>query len=500
MNILNINLFKKYDLMQYNPKESKIVESMLMKQISFKNYQLKKKGIFINCISLNNPLQYQGWKIHISASNNNYFDILLIVIPYIVSLNVSFKVVSENGRNTMLSKNFPREQTGKFITIYPQNTVQCRAIISFLNKSLKKYTGIPVLTDKRISENNEISIRYGAFKRMLEYDTEGDPVYSIIGRNGIKEPDDREVGHYKPSWIKKDPITINDTINIDSQTKSMLEKYQFVAALQFNNFGGVYEAIDKKNNKHVVIKEARKYIGGNSFKQMIPNDVRAIRRREYKALLDLSKIKVAPAPIDYFETNDGDYLVEEYIDWGLLKNIRLQNPVYYPNSCEKDYQIYLRKIAKIFENLYKAINLINDKGLIINDLTPNNVLYDPKTLKVKVIDLESSTKKDNSGNRNSIFVTPGYTEMLNNKEIPENDKFSWLMCLIDSLICRAQLLNIDSNAILLSLDFAKNLYNGWSELCNCLKECFINRKDENYSEVINEIKRIAGEADEKRSI
>ena len=44
MNILNINLFKKYDLMQYNPKESKIVESMLMKQISFKNYQLKKKG------------------------------------------------------------------------------------------------------------------------------------------------------------------------------------------------------------------------------------------------------------------------------------------------------------------------------------------------------------------------------------------------------------------------------------------------------------------------
>ena len=33
MNILNINLFKKYDLMQYNPKESKIVESMLMETV-----------------------------------------------------------------------------------------------------------------------------------------------------------------------------------------------------------------------------------------------------------------------------------------------------------------------------------------------------------------------------------------------------------------------------------------------------------------------------------
>lgn len=489
--------------MKYSPeknKKSDFIEEFMVDQIKLKNYKLKKKGIFINCISLNNPLQHQGWKIHVSASNHNYLDVLLISVPYIVSLDVSFKVVSQIGENTMLSKSFPREQTGKFITIYPHNIVQCRTIVNFLNKKLEKYNGIPVLTDKRISKNNEISIRYGAFRKILKYDDEGDPVYSVINKEGAKEPDNRAVGHYKPDWVIKEPIMVDSPNTIDNKTKLMLKKYRFIVALQFNNFGGVYEAINRENNKHVVIKEARKYIGGISFAAMIPADVRVIRRREYNALLDLSNLKVAPAPIDYFKTKDGDYLVEEYVNWQLLKQIRLQNPVYYPNSCEKDYQIYLQKIAKIFKNLYKTITVINNNGLIINDLTPNNVLYNPKTLEVKIIDLESCTKKNNAESRKSIFVTPGYTEMLYNNEISTNDKFSWLMCLIDSLICRAQILNIDSAAILLSLDFVKNLYDGWSELCNCLKICFINRKENNYSKVINEIERIVGEVNERRSI
>ncbi|WP_251717899.1 protein kinase domain-containing protein [Lactobacillus agrestimuris] len=377
MDILDINLFKKYELMRYNLKNFKEldpIESILIDQIKFKNYYFKKKGIFINCISLNNPLKYQGWKIHVSASDDNYLNVLLIVIPYIISLGISFKVVDEVGKNIMLSKNFPREQTGKFITIYPQNIIQFRTITYFLNKKLRKYTGIPVLTDKRISKNNEVSFRYGAFKRILGYDNEGDPIYSIINKEGIKECDDRVIGHYKPDWLTKDPIKVSTISTVDNQTKSMLKKYHFVDALQFSNFGGVYEAINKENNKRVVIKEARKYIGGTAFKKMVPEDVRAIRRREYKVLLDLSKRKVVPAPIDYFETKDGDYLVEEYINWNLLKHIRLENPIYYPNASEKEYLTYLQKIAKIFWNLYKTINIINTKGLIINDLTPNNIL------------------------------------------------------------------------------------------------------------------------------
>lgn len=89
MDVLNINLFNKYELMRYSSKEVKkfdFIKSILIDQIRFKNYYLRKKGIFINCISKNNPLQYQGWKIHVSASNENYKNILLEVIPYLISL------------------------------------------------------------------------------------------------------------------------------------------------------------------------------------------------------------------------------------------------------------------------------------------------------------------------------------------------------------------------------------------------------------------------------
>lgn len=495
MNILNINLFKKCDLIKNTSRVDNVVDSIekiMVEQSKVNQYRIEKNSIFISCISLNNHLLDQGWKIHVSASNKNYRQILFEVVPYLFSINVSFKVVSAIGRNVMLSKNFPREQTGKFITIYPQTKIQFLFFLQFLNKKLKDYTGIPVLTDKRISENNEVSYRYGAFKRMLKYDFEGDPIYSIKDSEGNKEPDDRTIGKYKPNWLSDDPVKINTNTVLDNQTTLMLQKYKFIAAIQFNNFGGVYEAIDNATNKHVIIKEARKYLGSTSFEGMIPSDIRAIRRKEYSTLLKISDLNVAPQPLDYFQTKNGDYLVEEYIDGNLLKNIRLQNPIYYPNSCEKDYHIYLQRIAKIFLNLNKNINWINVKGIVLNDLTPNNVLYDSQTLKVKIIDLESSTTNNNKVDRNSIFVTPGYTEMLNINKVAKNDRFSWVMCLIDSLICRAQLLNIAPSTITQSLDFLQCLYSGWARLCKYLKKYYVTRNENDFENIISELKRIAG--------
>ena len=258
MKIMNINLIKniEYAELLSQPENSKLSKLILKKLKSLPDYEVKQNNFFIECIYTKNIMKEQGWKIHISASNNNYIHILKEVIRIIVPLNVSFKWVSIKNRNIMLTKDFLREQAGQFITIYPQNNIQFQVLCRIFQKKLRQYSGVPILTDKSIG--NVISIRYGGFKKILDYDNEGDGIYCIRDTNKKLVYDRREIGIYKPEWITENFVKPLNNL-YPKQKSKLLEQYNFKNALQFTNYGGVYEAIQKKDNLHVVIKEAKKY-------------------------------------------------------------------------------------------------------------------------------------------------------------------------------------------------------------------------------------------------
>ena len=467
MKIMNINLIKniEYAELLSQPENSKLSKLILKKLKSLPDYEVKQNNFFIECISTKNIMKEQGWKIHISASNNNYIHILKELIRIIVPMNVSFKWVSIKNRNIMLTKDFLREQAGKFITIYPQNNIQFQVLCRIFQKKLRQYSGVPILTDKSIG--NVISIRYGGFKKILDYDNEGDGIYCIRDTNKKLVYDRREIGIYKPEWITENFVKPLNNL-YPKQKSKLLEQYNFKNALQFTNYGGVYEAIQKKDNLHVVIKEAKKYFGGNIFNNSFPKDVRSIRRNEYLILQKISLINATPKPISYFKEKSGDYLVEKYVSGDLLRTLRLENPLYYPNATEDEYNQYLKKLSHIFLDLYFKINKINKNGIILNDLTPNNIIVDLKTNSAKIIDLESSVDLSCEKPTYSLFVTPGYSEYFYSKKLSTNDDFSWVMCLIDMLIARAQLLNINIKLIIQSLEFCREIQDSWAQLCTHL--------------------------------
>ncbi|RVU70252.1 MULTISPECIES: serine/threonine-protein kinase [Lactobacillus] len=493
MKIINKNLVKenKIGTLFFRNASSKEMKRFLNQSLKGKNYKVIPNGFFISCISKNNELPVQGWKIHVSGNSTNYLSILNKVIETISPLNISFKVVPVASLYVMLSKDFPREQAGKFITIYPQNKIQFITVLRLLSRKLIKYDGIPVLTDNAVTK--VVSFRYGAFEKIPLYDTEGDQYYGIYNEKNNVVEDRREIGCYKPDWVE-DINYGNVSTNIELEDKSaskMLRKYNFVNALQFSNFGGVYEATDKKTAIPVIVKEAKKYFGGKNFENVHPQDIRYLRRREYNFLRELYSCGFTPKPIDYFKTEAGDYLVEEKINGITLHEFKFENPIYYPNSTNEDYEKYVYKLSNIFLNIYHKISIINRKGYVLNDLTPNNILYDEDQFKVMAIDLESVTYVDEKIDKKLIYVTPGYSKLLETKKIDDNDLFSWAACLADCLISRAQLITLDRQIISKSLKFCGSLYGGWLELCGHLSDYFANYNSEILTkQVINDLELI----------
>lgn len=467
MKIMDINLIRNTEYSELLSKKENIdlSKSILEKLKSFSDYKIKQNNFFIECISTKNIMKEQGWKIHISASNTNYIKILEEVIEIVVPANVSFKFVSIRNRNIMLTKNFSRIQAGKFITIYPQNNIQFQFLCRTFQRRLNQFLGIPVLTDKSIG--NITSIRYGGFKKLISYDNEGDSIYCIRNIEGNLEKDKREISIYKPKWINENFIK---SLNKQSlkQKSELLKQYGVTNAFQFNNYGGVYEAVRRKDNLRVVVKEAKKYFGGSIFNSSSPRDVRVIRRNEYSILQKIKWIDATPNPINYFEEEAGDYLVEKYIPGKLLRTFRLENPIYYPNSTKSDYDQYLKRLSGIFLDLYSKINRINKSRIILNDLTPNNIIINLNTNSAKIIDLESSIDLSRKKIDYPLFVTPGYSEYFYSKKIGSNDEFSWVMCLIDMLIVRAQLLDINIELVIQSLKFCRRVQKTWSQLCTHL--------------------------------
>ena len=90
---------------------------------------------------------------------------------------------------------------------------------------------------------------------------------------------------------------------------------------------------------------------------------------EYLILQKISLINATPKPISYFKEKSGDYLVKKYVSGDLLRTLRLENPLYYPNATEDELRkVIWEKIKEINKTFppYKYIKnmIITDKPLI----------------------------------------------------------------------------------------------------------------------------------------
>lgn len=127
----------------------------------------------------------------------------------------------------------------------------------------------------------------------------------------------------------------------------------------------------------------------------------------------LKHLPCVPQPVEQFEEWEHSFIVLDYFDGTSLARYRARDSVlvisymHEPDRVASFSQIF-RTIA---ERLLDAVEAVHSRGVIISDLSPNNVLINADTLELALIDFESAyvpEADDEADPLASKWFTPGY--------------------------------------------------------------------------------------------
>lgn len=358
-----------------------------------------------------------GWKIHISATYNNFQEILNLTTEYCLRNNLNFKYIySKTLFTSMISDSYNRIQSGKFITIYFATTCSFKKHANILDNKLSRFNGPRVLGDFQVSKNGVVHYRYGGFKKSY-YFNKNDGIYqhNVYTTKTQIFTDNRKAYPFLPSGIEN---PLKNKEEEKENTNSLLnDRYQPQIAIKFSNKGGVYRCLDTKNNEQVIIKECRPFIGSNKTKY----DSQHWHHQEYVIHKQLYKHNLCPRPIDFFKQDDHSFSVYKEVKGSSLRSY-ISNPTIHLSYAKK------KKIALKAIELYKKIA---NNGYYHKDFNPNNIFINDKN-ELILVDLEHVHSEKN---HYKPGYTPGYCNPNNNNiEFSLGRVLYFIYCATDPLI------------------------------------------------------------------
>ncbi|MEA2233506.1 MAG: putative SapB synthase [Solirubrobacteraceae bacterium] len=348
-------------------------------------------------------LPAQGWKIHASACLDNAEDILDIVWDYCVPRRIAFKFI--RSRRLLFLRNAKyadRGLSGKFVTIYPDSEDQLETVLRELDELLQGRSGPYILSDLRWGKG-PLFVRYGGFAQRYCTGAHGERLAAIQDGVGELVPDKREAAFSLPDWVSMPDCLVPQ---LDARNSVSVENlpYRIERALHFSNGGGVYGGVDKLTDEPVVLKEARPHAG------LTRDGIDAVTRleRERDMLERLAGLDAVPALRDYFPVDDHRFLVMDFVEGSTLNELIVKR---YPTSFASDEPAvaeYAAWALEIIDRVERAVHAVHDRGVVLGDLQPANVLVGPDG-RVVLIDLEGGSEASTAGHQRlaaSGFVAP----------------------------------------------------------------------------------------------
>lgn len=326
------------------------------------------------------PSNIFGFKIHISATFENYHQILESVTPFLDKEKITYKFI---GSESDIFYNFSvfedAAESGKLITIYPQPN-QFREVIENLYQILpKEAEGIYILSDRNYKDSSILFYRFGLIQHSLTSFQDGIPTLTTL--EGDTWQDYQKTYFDLPPWI--------DDIQEESVVEEgYLEKhYEVLDSLHNSNGGNIYLCQDKKFSSLVVLKESRPHI--LSFQNI---EKRELRQKEYDIAIRLQQLEVENVlrPIECVDEWINRYFVYNYIEGENLLDICKEFGInaYSRQHKSKNLRLF-NQFLDLVKSLTSHINYFHSKQLILNDIHPENFIMDDSG-KLYFIDLENS--------------------------------------------------------------------------------------------------------------
>ena len=343
----------------------------------------------------------QGWKIHASACLDNAGAILAAVWDYCIPRRVPFKFI--RNLDFLLFRNGKyahRGSSGKFVTIYPVDEAQLEVVLTELGAILDGQPGPYILSDLRWAEG-PLYVRYGGFAELYCMGANGEVEAAIIDEDGELVPDRRDPVFKVPAFATL-PRCLEPHLAARNSTTIKDLPYRIDRVIHFSNAGGLYCGTDKRTGEQVVLKEARPHAGLSVDKA----DAVTRLQRERMMLERLAGLDIVPAVRDYFEAGEHHFLVQEFVEGTeLTAMISRRYPLVQPELDEATAADYADWALKVCGQVEQAVALVHDRGIVIGDVHPSNVLVRPDAT-ITLIDLEIAW--DASERRGQSLADPAF--------------------------------------------------------------------------------------------
>jgi serine/threonine protein kinase len=343
-------------------------------------------------------LPSQGWKIHASACTESAEEILQAVWDYCIPRRIAFKFIRSQQLLFLRNAKYAnRGASGKFITIYPADEIQFGEVLHDLAEILEGRPGPYILSDLRWGAG-PLFARYGGFAERHCVGPNGALAAAIEDASGELVPDRRGASFYLPPWVALPECLAP---HLAARNSAMVDDlpYRIDRALHFSNGGGVYVGFERATDQPVVLKEARPYAG------LALDGADAVTRlkRERDMLTLLAGLDV-PAVRDYFTIAEHHFLVMDFVD-GTSLNAQLVErcpPTWHDRTAVAEYTSWALDLAARLE---RAVAAVHERGVILNDVHPSNVLIRPDG-RVVLIDLETAWQDGEE--RVQTMAAPGF--------------------------------------------------------------------------------------------
>ena len=319
----------------------------------------------------------QGWKLHVSASLECAPEVLKACSAILIPAQAHFKYASTVEDLLFLnSRQCPRPNSGKFITIYPEDDEQFYQLASLLHEVTEAFEGPKILSDEPYKLDSRVSCRYGAFAGINILSNDGTYINCIIDSLGRPVEDRRTAVFEPPSWISTSPFgtysrstASTEQLRTSSRTQDpdlvvLSGRYGISKAIRHSTKGGVYLGRNLATGHEIVIKEARPYVSedyfGNSAIDLLNHEARVLRR--------IQSSHAAPMLIDHFVQENHTFIVLEQINGETFRQLATRAV---SNGYDHHWQ---DQVLQLGERLAEALQLVHKDNVVIRDISPNNVI------------------------------------------------------------------------------------------------------------------------------
>lgn len=119
-------------------------------------------------------------------------------------------------------------------------------------------------------------------------------------------------------------------------------------------------------------------------------------RHEYAVLRRLEGLDFVPRPVDLFREWEHTFLVEERVEGIAFHDFWAQDDVILAPYIRREGRVerFVPRFREVAGRLIRMIEEVHARGVVLGDLSPNNILIDTETLRMRFIDFESAVHAD----------------------------------------------------------------------------------------------------------